>query len=308
MNNKLLLLILAVLLAAFGIYKLTGGDSESTFDPQIIQVDTAAVTAIVLRSKADNFETATLEKKDGEWSISKNGKTYYAPSSAVGQLLQNLVLVTTNRIVAKSPEKWAQYEIEDDAASRIEVFAGDKTLADFYVGKYSVNQQAQQITSYIRVAGKDDVYAVDGMAGMMLGQGSAAYRLKQVTKIEIHDVEKLNCTGDAVYTVERDGPNWLLDNDAMLDTTKVLHFLMNIRSMAGDTFVDDFDPAVSQDKLLKTLTISGSNMPGDVVVRCWKDEAREKPFVIHSSQYPNSFFASDSTRLFTRLFKPVNEW
>lgn len=307
MNNKVLLLILVGLAAIFALTKVLSGDDNSSFDPEFIKVDQEAVTKIVLHTKADGQTEAVLTKTDAGWTISKNGKTYQADTDQVNNLLTNLASVKSNFIVAKSADKWPDYELNADQSSHITVYGGNKTLADFYIGKFSVNQQAQQITSYFRVAEKDDVLAVIGMAGMMLGQGSDTYRNKKVLDLDISNIESLNYEGDAVYQVRKSDNQWLLDDGTPLDTAKVQNFLMNLRAMSGETFVD-FDENLNSDKLLKKLTIGGNNLPAPVVVRCWKDDTAAKPFIIQSSQFPDSYFSSDSTRLFTRIFKPVGEW
>ncbi|HFA50903.1 MAG TPA: DUF4340 domain-containing protein [Bacteroidetes bacterium] len=308
MNNKILLIVLVSLLAFFGYSKFFSGKNDSSFNPEIIKINPDQVTKVVIQTKADNFEKAVLEKTGDGWTISKNGKTYTAAQSAVNNFLTNLRSVNTSYIAAKNADKWATYELEPDKATHITVYNGGNVLADFYIGKFSVNQQAQQITSFFRLADKDDIYAVTGMAGMTLGQGSNSYRDKQLLKMEINDIETLNYEGDEVYQVSKSGSEWLLNEMETLDSTKVKNFLMNLISMSGESFVDGFDENLNSDKLLKKLTINGSNMLQPITVRCWKDDSLKKPFIIQSSQYPGSYFESDSTRLFKRIFKSVAEW
>ncbi len=308
MNNKALIFILLGLLAIYGLSQVFSGNGESSFDPEFIKVDAEQVTKVVIHAKSDNQEEATLTKGEDGWTLSKGGQTYPAAQDAVDNLLSNLKSLKTSFIAAKSADKWAEYELEDGTTSHITAYGGDKVLADFHIGKFTVNQQAQQITSFFRVAGDDNVYAVIGMEGMMLGQGSSSYRDKALLKLEIGEIESLQLEGDAAYQVTKSGSGWLLDNSTPLDTNTVKNFLMNLREMSGEAFVDGFDEVLNNDKLLKTLTIGGSNMPAPVTVRCWVNDGGEKPFVIQSSQYPTSYFASDSTRLFTRVFKPVSEW
>ncbi|MEO1261971.1 MAG: DUF4340 domain-containing protein [Bacteroidota bacterium] len=308
MNNKVLLIILVALLAIFGLSKFFSGNDDSSFNPEFIKVDKEAVTKVVLHSKADNQEEVTLNKTEDGWTLSKNGNTYPAATEAVDNLLVQLASVKTNYIAAKNADKWTEYELNADQASQITVYGGSNILADFYIGKFSVNQQAQQITSFFRVADKDDVYAVIGMAGMMLGQGSNSYRNKKLLSLNFSDIESLNFEGDKVYQVSKTTEGqWISDNNIAVDTSKAKNYIMNLLSMSGETFVD-FDENLNNDKLLKKLTITGSNMEEPVLVRCWRDDAAEKPFIIQSSQYPQSYFSSDSTRLFTRLFKGIEEW
>ena len=307
MNNKVLLFILIGLAAIFALSKVLSGDDNSSFNPEFIKVNQEAVTKVILKTKADGQVEAVLAKNDNGWTISKNGKTFQADIDQVNNLLTNLTSVKSNFIAAKSADKWPEYELNADQSSHITVYGGNKILTEFYIGKFSVNQQAQQITSYFRLADKNDVYAVVSMAGMMLGQGSDSYRDKKILDLDISNIESLNYEGDAVYQVTKKNGNWLLDGTTPLDTAKVQNFLMNLRTMSGDSFVE-FDENLNSDKLLKELTISGGNLPDPVIVRCWTNEAAEKPFVVQSSQFPDSYFSSDSTRLFTRIFKPVSEW
>ncbi len=308
MNNKVLLFILVGLLAIYGLSKMLSGNGDSSFDPQFIKVDKDQATKIVIRSKADRHEKATLSKENNQWKLLKGSTEYPASQEAVDNLLTNLNAVKASYIAAKSSDKWLEYELLDSTSSQLTVYAGEKILTDFYIGKFSVNQQAQQITIFFRTAENENVYAVVGMEGMMLGQGSNNYRDKIILEFEANNVDALQMAGDYPYAVSKSGSGWVLDNSAPLDSTIVRDFLLNLRSMSGDEFVDNFDEVLNGDKLLKTLTITGSNMAQPISVRCWENTNGSKPFVIQSSQYPKSYFASDSTRLFTRIFKPVSEW
>ncbi len=307
-NNKPLLWLFFGLLALTGLIFFFLDKGERTFKPEIIQVDSTKVTSIVLHAKADSLSEVVLEKKETGWTVSKAGKTFPAEMEAVQNLLVNLALVKTSYIAAKSKDKWAEFELEENKASRVTVLAGKKVLADFFVGKFNFNQAQQQVTTYFRLADRDDVYGVDGMAGLGFGQGFAAYRNKQVLAFGVHAVESLKYENSPSYEVSKTANGWLLNGSEPLDSNKVRDFLLNLRQMSGDEFVQNFDPEKESGKLFKTLTISGKAMPEPVVVRCWRDTTRAKPFVIQSSQFPDAFFASDTSRVFKRIFKPVREW
>jgi hypothetical protein len=308
MNNKLLIILFVALLAVFGLTHFFSDKGNRSFKPEIIETDSTTVTSIVLRPKADSLLESILTKEGDNWFLSKNSKKHAVSKAALSQFFEAVSQIKTTYIAAKSKDKWPEYELEEGKASRITIYAGKKVIADFFVGKFSINQQARQITSFIRLADKDDVFAIEGMAGMMLGQSANAFRDKRALELDIHAIESLNYEGDAVYNVKKENGAWLLNGSEPLDSNKVRDFLMNLRQLSGDEFADGFSPETSQDKLLKTLTISGSNMKGPVVVRCWQDTTMAKPYVVQSSQFPESFFASDTLRIFKRVFKPVKEW
>ncbi len=307
MSNKILLAIFATLLAIFGLSQVFSGKGDRSFQPEIIEVDSAKVTSIVIRAKADSLAEFTLKKEPSGWTATKGTLSLPANEEAIGQLLSNLTLVKSTQIAAKSKEKWPLFEVEEDKASHLTAFAGSKKVADFFIGKFSVNQQARQITTYFRLAEGEEVYAVEGMAGMMFGQGFRGYRNKQFLKFDpISAVEELSFEGDAACSVKKSGGNWLLDGTTPVDTASVRDYLMNLREMNGDEFIEDFQPAANAGKLYKKLTIKG--LPEPVIIQCWRDTAWEKPFVLQSNQFPDAYFASDTSRLFKRVFKPVKEW
>ncbi|TAK46043.1 MAG: DUF4340 domain-containing protein [Saprospiraceae bacterium] len=308
MKNKALLLVFIALLAVYGLSKIFSGKGGRSFNPDIITVDSTKVDAVTLHPKADSLAEVKLKKNQNRWTVSNAGNTYQASEEALQQLFATLEKVTTSHIAAKSKDKWSAFELEAAQASHVEVFSGNKKLADFYVGKFTVNQQGRQITSYFRLAGDDAVYAVEGMAGMMLGQGIDAYRDKHALNFDLHKVGELKYEGDAAFKVTKSGGAWLVNDAGPVDSAKVRDFLMNLSQISGDEFAHNFDPVLENGRLLKTLTVSGASLQAPIVVKCWRDTTRAKPFVIQSSQYPLSFFTSDSTRLFKRIFKPISEW
>ena len=125
-------------------------------------MDTAKVTAIQVYPKNGNHEEISLKKENNFWAVSKGNVTTKANANAVNSILKNLVLIKTKRVAAKSPEKWVNYEVEETSGSRIKVYAGDKLLEDFIVGRFSFDQQSRQSISYVRLTNGDEVYAVDG--------------------------------------------------------------------------------------------------------------------------------------------------
>lgn len=130
MNNRTLLIVFLLLLAVFGISQLFTGKRTKSFNSELIKVDTAAITSIVVNPKAPEEAEITLKKEDTGWIASNGTISVKAQPGSVSNLLSNLTLIKTKRIAAKSPEKWAEYEVEEGKATRIRVYAGTKLLED----------------------------------------------------------------------------------------------------------------------------------------------------------------------------------
>ncbi len=74
MKNKTLLLIFLSLLVVFLATQFAFEKKTRTFKTELIQLDTAAITSILLYPKADNQEEALLKKESNFWVVSKGTK------------------------------------------------------------------------------------------------------------------------------------------------------------------------------------------------------------------------------------------
>ncbi|MAT55504.1 MAG: hypothetical protein CMN32_13590 [Saprospirales bacterium] len=308
MNNKVLLLVLVALLAVYGVYELASGNESRTFDPEITKFEKGAVTELRFRSKADSLGPFALKKEGERWTVSRGDHSLPASNDAVDEVLNNLLALRAAYIAAKSSDKWPEYELTEEQATSVQAFAGGKKVADVRIGKFSANPQTQQLKFFVRTGEGDNVYAVEGMAGILLNKSFDDFRDKSALDFDLHNVDELIYGGESQYTVSKTANGWKLDGTEDLDSTRVQNFLMNLHRMSGDEFADGFESKASQLSPFRTLTIRGAGLPEDIVVKCWQDTTREKPFVIQTSQFPESYFASDTLRLYKRIFKPVSEW
>ena len=159
MKNKTLLLIFLTLLVVFLTTQFAFEKKTRTFKTELIQLDTSKITSIYLYPKSDSQEELLLQKENDFWVVSKDNITTKANMGAVSSILRNLALIKTKRVAAKKPEKWSDYEVEENSGSRIKAFAGDQLLEDFIVGRFNFNQQTRQGISYVRLMNGDEVYA-----------------------------------------------------------------------------------------------------------------------------------------------------
>lgn len=308
MNNKTLFIILAGLIVVYGLTQMFSGKKDRSFDTDLVKIDTSEVTQVIVYPKADEFAEVTLSKEANNWIITKGDISTIAVENTVTAMLSELSLIKTKRIAAKSPEKWSDYEVEDGKATRLQVYAGSKLLRDFMIGRFNFNQQTRTAISYVRLTGEDEVYAVDGFLAMSLGQGFDAYRNKDILKVDQADFTKLDYKmGDLLFSLNKSGNDWLLNAEQPLDSAAMYNLLINMQNISGQDFVNDFDPVQSSNLLSKSLTVSGNNLLEPVVIHCYQDTTREKPFIIHSSANKEAYFESDSTGVYTRLFERINE-
>ncbi|MCP3933145.1 MAG: DUF4340 domain-containing protein [Bacteroidetes bacterium] len=310
MNNKTLLLIFAVLLAIFGLSKFFSVEKDRSFNTNLIEVDTAIVTSVVLIPKEEEGTEITLKKEKAGWIVTDGNISDDATASSVNSILGQLALIETKRIAAKNPEKWSEYEVEEGNGSRVKVYNGEKLMEDFIVGRFNFNQQMRTATSFIRLVPGDEVYAVDGFLTMSFGQGFDSYRNKQLVKMSAgQEITNFSYNyGDTLLNFMKLAGQWSQEGQMALDSSKVENFLNALKNMQGTDFADDFDEVQSANLIYRILTLKGNNILEPITVSCYKDISREKPFVVNSSQNPDAYFESDSSGVYDRLFKNIQDF
>ncbi|MEL6926337.1 MAG: DUF4340 domain-containing protein, partial [Bacteroidota bacterium] len=308
MNNKTLFIIFMLLLAVYGATKIFGGkgSGDRSFKTDLIAIDTSTVSSIVLQPKTDNYEEITLKKEDRRWIATQGNITTQATPGSVQSILRTLALIKTSRVAAKKKDKWPDYEVEDGKASRVKVFSGSTLLEDFYVGRFSANQQMQNGTSFVRLANEEEVYAVNGFLSFTFNQGFNSFRDRSLLSFTPADITYLSYTsGDTVINMNRTSGQWYYET-TQLDSTRVANFLSNIASTSGTEFADGFDELRNVDRKHKTLTLQGNNMSEPIVITSYVTEDETAPYVIKSSQNVDALFRSPADGIYDRLFKSLS--
>lgn len=302
MKNKTLLFIFLGLLGVFLISQFAFERKTRTFKTELIKLDTAAITAIKIYPKSENQEEIVLNKEGSFWVANKNNVTTKANVDAVNSMLRNLALIKTKRVVAKSPEKWVDYEVEETNSTRIKAFQGDKLLEDFIVGRFNFNQQTRQGVSYVRLAKGDEIYAVDGFLSMTMGQGFDAYRNKGILTVSSNDLTQIaiNTLGNTTI-LQKLGNNWTQDGNPV-DSTSISSYLNGLQNINGSTFVNDFDELQAPNLLYKTVSFEGNNLSTPIIIKAFRDTTRTEPYIIQSSLNEDGYFASGDAGIFTQLF------
>ena len=305
MNNKVLLIIFAALLGIYLFSKVGSGKKQRSFNPDIVQMDTAQVHRIIFHPRADEGKPVTLERSDkGTWMISKDQRRVKALTNPVRGMLGSLSLVKASRIVAKSQERWSEYELGEEKGNKVKVLdATGNVLADFIVGRFNFNQQTRSGTSYIRLNDDADIYAIDGFLNMSFGQGFDSYRNSQVLQAEKENLTAISITteGGAFNASKNANNQWATTDGVAIDSTAMDNYLNQFLNVSGRGFADEAN--VSQlGAPIRSLSISGNNMiGGGVKVECYQGQGLAQPFVIRSSMN-EALFSSDSTGLYSSLF------
>jgi len=303
MNNKTLAIVLVVLIALFLLSKIFNKKTDRSFVTEIIQIDTSAVNKVVFHPKAAEGQGYELNKTNGTWQVSNGSITATATQASINSLLSNVNNITANRIVAKSEDKWLDYEVNAEKGQRIEFKNGSNTLEDLVIGRFNFNQQTRSATSYIRRNNDSNVYAIDGFMSMSLNQDMNSFRNKELARLSKDEIIGLELTEAGVTKSAEKENLWVRNDRSVIDSTKVAQYLQSLSSINGSAFVDGFD--FNSNSKIKSLKVSSSGS-ADLTIDCYQSNSSEQPFVIHSSANSDAYFSSDSTGIFKRLFLDLN--
>ena len=305
MNNKTLLYIFGALLVLFLASKLFNKKSDRSFEVEVVSIDTSMVDQIKLYPKANEGQEILFEKQGGNWKATQNGLTVDVTRQGIQGLLANMSNIPVDRAVTKTPEKWIDYEVDEANGSRVVAMQGSKTLGDFIVGRFNFDQMTRSATSYIRRNGEDVVYAVDGFLGMSFNRGFDSFRDKSLVKTAKEDINQINISSPDYgnHTIIKNGNTWLMDNATLLDSAKMVTWINGLTFASGSEFLDGYSPGAP----LHSMQILANNQATPVTITAYPNTNEEKPFVLHSTENNVAYFASDSTGVYSKFFKPVEE-
>jgi hypothetical protein len=316
LNIKVLLIILVVL---GGIFALTEfrGDKDRSFSRVLLAVDTAKVNQIHVSIPKEGAEIKLLKTNDTDWTVDSDGNTYPADLNIARSILGQFNEIKPERIAATTAERWADYEITDDEAIRVKISSGSKNLADVYFGKFSftqppqgqmqMQQQQQQgkMTSFIRQAGDDKVYAVDGFLRMTYQSDVNSYRNKTLVNVTRDDISRLVFDyPNFKFTVEKLDEKWLL-NGQPADSLKTVRYLSRLHRLTSANFLPSSTPKTGG--VSHKLRIEGNNFtPVDLSVYPTSDTLIN--WIITSSMNPQAEFVGTKDQLFERTFVDETEF
>ncbi|MEN8194086.1 MAG: hypothetical protein ABFS12_14775, partial [Bacteroidota bacterium] len=137
MSNKNLIIVFAVLLIAAAIIYFPSGDkTERTFKTNLVEVDTSAISEIVISPKSMNGESFKIFKADNQWNVTlASGKTAIVPKDKAERLIDQIMTIKPLRLAGRSKSKWSEFEV-DSSATRVIVKEGNSTTLDIMIGKF----------------------------------------------------------------------------------------------------------------------------------------------------------------------------
>ncbi len=311
LNTKTLIILLVVLGLVYLVSKLTER-KDRTFKSEMVTIDTAMVTKIIILPKlGEEGKEVIISKTGTEWKLESDNKSYKPDQASIKNILSELVRMKSERVAAVDEAKWKEFEVTDSTATRINLYNNSKLLADLYVGKFNYTQppQGQQnpyqqqnkgkMSTYVRPAGDKEVYVVEGFIKMTIQPNVNTYRDKTLFAASKDDLTKISFTypNNEGFVLSKEGTQWYL-NGQVTDSVKTDRYLSKLSRVTSSNFIDDVMPFSSIPT--HKVTIEGNNII-PVEINAFPADSINQ-YVITSTLVSDSKYSGAKSGLFERVF------
>ena len=311
-SSKTLTIIFVILLAiaAFYVY-YDSSHEERTFKKNIVDIDSAKVTAISIFPKANNHKEVRLFKEGKYWQVQlENNKSVPAQESKIKNLLNQLVQIKSMGVAAQNSDKWHEFQV-DTLGTEVKVFEGNDNTLDITIGKFNYEQQTRGMSTAVRVKGDDNVYEVNGFLEFTFNQKPNAFRDNYIVNDDMSHWNKLTFTyPDSSFQIVKDTSNHWTINNIRTDSAKTVRFLRALSHLTGSEFIDNPDQSMLN-KSNYTLTINSTGL-GAINVSGFgtpsTDAKSSSQFILHSSQNNESYFSGNANKLWQKVFPGKKEF
>ena len=295
-NNKILGFIFGVLLIVVVLlFLFEGGRNERSFRNVLVDIDTTAVTEILIYPKSQEHKEVKLFKDGEHWQVTlASGKTAKVSDQKIRDVFNQLLAIKPERLAARDESKWNELQV-DSTGTRLKVYEGSKLALDIVLGRFSF-QQPRSMNTFVRLYNDKDVYEVQGFLDMTFNQGANVFRDGTVIKSDYNNWKQLqfNYPADSSFQLTKNGSNWFV-NSSKADSAKTVNYLRRLANLSNNNFADDIKIDTST-----TPTYSLSITTNDLQFIEVKEFKNDASFVIHSSQNPESWF--DGSNLSKTIF------
>lgn len=312
-DNKRLLMILGGLVVLLLLTVLVKMPRErSTLKGNLVDIDTSSVGKIIITPKSGTGNSFEFSKENNKWSIAQGDIVSVPIKGAVGNILSEIMAVKPQTLAAMGESKWKEYELTDSLATKVKIVSKKgKDLAGLMIGKFSYRQVGDpnagyggnniEGTTYVRLEGEKEIYAVDGFLAFSFSGGFNDWRDKSFVRCNKDDITKVIFTmpSDSSFTLAKRDSLWYAANQKA-DSAKTANYLSSLSLVDGQEFADGYQPGSFP---VYQMVIEGNNLL-NITVKCFKGEGDK--LIFNSSLNPGVYFTGKRDGIFAELFKSLD--
>jgi len=303
--------VLGIVLGLYFLVDFTGNEDQP-LRSKILSIDPASITSLKVNDNQTGDHVEIINE-GAKCRLLSNGREYSGASEAVGNALVMLNQLPTESVVTTKNSEWDEYKVDEEQAIHIQLFAGSEKAEELFVGKFEFEQipaaepgrQPQtRMTTYVRIVGDDNVYAVNGLLRSNFQGGIIPFRNRTVFFCEQpkKDITSLRIQGaDKLVNLDLSGDECLV-NGLPADSAKMDKYLRSLSRLRSSTFVDDVDVSVMTPAY--TINIEGNSFDPVTINAYPADETQQ--YYITSSMNPGSVMDGTKGKIFEKVFVGID--
>ncbi|GJQ64787.1 MAG: hypothetical protein SCALA702_38400 [Melioribacteraceae bacterium] len=296
-SNKTLILVFGVLgVIVVAMYFFDAGKTERTFESELIDIDTAKVTKVVVFPKNSAFPIKIVKDND-VWKVElKNGKLAPGADTRIQSIFTQLTTIEPNRLAARGQNRFAEFQV-DSAAAHVKVYEGSSEVADLILGKFSMDPATRQMSSFVRLADSEEIYEIKGFLSLSQDSDPNVFRNKKITEGSHSSWNGITFAypADSSFAISKVSERWEM-NGTKTDSVETVKFLRGLANLSGTSFVDDYNP---EDIMTPTHTVTIDKEDGEIIIEGY--EAGDN-FYVRSTLNPESLFDGKANKLKEKIF------
>ncbi len=308
-NNRNLLIVLLGLAGILVLTRVfTAKKAERTLDADLVEIDTGRISNILIYPQAEQGTELAFSRNGSSWNVTKDELSVPADKNSIGHVLDELMNLKADRLVARSQEKWPEFHVNDSLGTRVLIKEGKKTTLDMIIGRFNYQpptggysasgQQYGTGITYVRNSDEDEVYAVEGFLAMSFNQGFNNWRDQTVCRLTRDQITRVifEYPADSGFVAQKLDMNWTI-NGILADSTSMAQYLDGLSRKTHVEFADGFSPLSNP---VYQVTFEGMNMD-PLLIRVYSQLGDE--LILHSSINPESYFRITRDGVFRDIFK-----
>ncbi|MDX1671270.1 MAG: DUF4340 domain-containing protein [Balneolaceae bacterium] len=237
--TKSLLIIFVTLVAATALVKWQSGPpSSELFRSSLVEVDTSRVNRVVIEQPIRE-RRFTFFREENRWMVSSagTGESYTADENALQRAIDRLIGLNVKAVATRDPSRHTRFKV-DSTGTRVTLLEDENELASVYIGAPQILSR-REFNSYVRPAGDDAVYSVEGFLNPVFNRELDGWRAKQVWDLERSDISRIDFgyPADSSFTISRAGSGWVSEGDT-LRSPALSSMLTTLSSLQANSFAD----------------------------------------------------------------------
>ena len=314
-NKRLFFLLSGLILILILTVIIKIPKEKATFKSSFADFDTSAVTRIILNNRISDGNLVEFNRINGKWTVQQGKIVSATQEGAVENIFGEVLNIKPQSLAAIDKSRWNEFNLTDSLATRIKFLNNKgKILADIMIGKLDFKQAEKpvggysgnnvQITSYVRLYNRNEVYAVDGLLQFSFNIKFEDWRDKTFVHSKKDDITSIRFIypADSSYTLLKKDSTWYEGNQKA-DSSSVANYLNSLVLMYGQGFKDGFKPVSNP---VYQMLVEGNNLL-KFSVKCYEGESAGE-YILNSSLNPDVFYSSKQAGIFNQIFKPQSNF